>query len=302
MAQIAERLLKALKKHEKRKVVDLAGFRAACDEARRLDETVQRDETFAELHPAHALLVAAQNQLSVFVEIVTALSEMERFSEAIESAEEEYMPTGPPMSPLTNSFFSAWAYFDLCFGLRKETLATCLIEVGRAMGLPGRLLALWTLLQTSRLGIYEHQGTEDGLTVLSELITGERARCLVPAGYPGRRGELWLARVVPSPTPLFDGSVVMITPYLLLQPGTREWLAYFERTLPKVPAKDETRAYETLMKHGLSRHYWSEFVTEAYVNHRSEVIFLAGLPDVDASRPHSRVNRDREPVSYRVRG
>ena len=38
------------------------------------------------------------------------------------------------------------------------------------------------------------------------------------------------------------------------------------------------------------RDYWSEFVFEAYVNHRSDVIFLAGLPDVAESRPHSRVN------------
>lgn len=302
MAEIAARLIKALKKYEKRKVVDLAEFRAAREEARRLDETVRRDEAYAETHPAHALLAVAQNQLSVFVEVVTALPEMSRFADAIEKADEEYMPLGPPMSPLTKSFFSAWAYFDLCFGLRKETLATCLIEVGRAMRLPADLLSLWSRLQSSRLGIYEHEGMEDGLTLLRELITGERARCLVPSGYPGHSGELWLARVVPSPTPLLDGAVVMITPYVLLQPGREEWLAFFQRTLPKVSANDDRKAYETLMKHGLSRHYWNEFVFEAYVNHQPEAIYLAGLPDVDASRPQSRVNRDREPVSYPLKG
>jgi hypothetical protein len=31
---------------------------------------------------------------------------------------------------------------------------------------------------------------------------------------------------------------------------------------------------------------------EAYVNHRSDVIFLAGLPDVAESRPHSTVNSE----------
>ena len=29
---------------------------------------------------------------------------------------------------------------------------------------------------------------------------------------------------------------------------------------------------------------------EAYVNHRSDVIFLKGLPDILESRPHSRGN------------
>ena len=40
----------------------------------------------------------------------------------------------------------------------------------------------------------------------------------------------------------------------------------------------------------MMRDYWTEFVFQAYVNHRTEVIFLAGLPDVAKSRPHSRVN------------
>ncbi len=31
----------------------------------------------------------------------------------------------------------------------------------------------------------------------------------------------------------------------------------------------------------------------SYVNHRTEAIFLAGLPDVPESRPHSKVNNRR---------
>ena len=44
------------------------------------------------------------------------------------------------------------------------------------------------------------------------------------------------------------------------------------------------------MKHGPTRAYWNDFVVEAYVNYRSDAIFLAGLPDVPESRPHSEVN------------
>ncbi len=44
------------------------------------------------------------------------------------------------------------------------------------------------------------------------------------------------------------------------------------------------------MKWGPARDYWTEFVFEAYVNHRQDMIFLTGLPDVPESRPHSRVN------------
>jgi len=45
------------------------------------------------------------------------------------------------------------------------------------------------------------------------------------------------------------------------------------------------------MKYGLDRNYWHEFVFQAYLNHRYDVIFLAGLPDVPESLPHSSLGR-----------
>ncbi len=38
------------------------------------------------------------------------------------------------------------------------------------------------------------------------------------------------------------------------------------------------------------RAYWNDFVSEGYVNDRTGAIFLAGLPAVPESRPHSGVN------------
>ncbi len=35
----------------------------------------------------------------------------------------------------------------------------------------------------------------------------------------------------------------------------------------------------------------NEFVFEAYGNHRTEIIFLAGLPDVAENRLHSRLDK-----------
>ena len=42
-----------------------------------------------------------------------------------------------------------------------------------------------------------------------------------------------------------------------------------------------------------ARSYWHEYILESYVNHRPDMIFLKGLPDVEESRPHSRANSDR---------
>ncbi len=95
------------------------------------------------------------------------------------------------------------------------------------------------------------------------------------------------------PPPSCETAVVFITPYVVLSPGVDDWLAYLDRTLPKVPGKKDRRAaYEHLMKYGLSNSYWNEYIFEAYVNHRPDMILVMGLPDVDESRPHSRANSD----------
>jgi hypothetical protein len=75
-----------------------------------------------------------------------------------------------------------------------------------------------------------------------------------------------------------------------LKPGERERQAWFPRALPDAPLEERIARYEQHMKYGPARDYWTDFVFEAYVNHGTEVIFLARLPDVAKSGPHSRVN------------
>ena len=45
------------------------------------------------------------------------------------------------------------------------------------------------------------------------------------------------------------------------------------------------------MKFGPTRNYWNDFVFEGYVNYKAGAIYLAGVPDIPASRPHSAVNQ-----------
>jgi hypothetical protein len=125
------------------------------------------------------------------------------------------------------------------------------------------------------------------------LAEAKEHEAVCPSGYPGTAGELWLARVAPPLTPGSE-SVVLTTPYLILRPDVAVWREYLARTLPKTGLTDPTRAYHHLMKHGLDERYWAEYVFESYVNHREEVIFVRGLPDLPESRPHSRVNRDQD--------
>jgi hypothetical protein len=84
-----------------------------------------------------------------------------------------------------------------------------------------------------------------------------------PAGYEGEPGEVWLARVLPSPAATIAEDVVFTTPYVIQNPGPAGWQEYLDRTLPAI-ASDPKVAYARLMKRGLDERFWFEYVFEAY--------------------------------------
>ena len=287
---IAQKLIQGLRRFKGRKVIDFKQLDAGRRMAEDLQETVASEEELAKLHPAHALYAYAQNQAGVLSEQMTQSPAMSRFVDLVGNAEEEYLPSGPPMSPLTTSYFTCWALFDACIGASRETIGTCTIAMASEIGLAPHLLRLIKAMQESRMGFYVLQGFEADCAVLREMVTGIECRAIVPSGHRGDQGELWLVRVLPPPMPGSSPHVVFTTPYLILRPGPEEWIAYFARTLPKIDPANTQRAYKILMKYGPERNYWNDYIFEAYVNHRTEVVFIAGLPDVEESRPHSRVN------------
>ncbi|MCG5516882.1 MULTISPECIES: hypothetical protein [unclassified Ectothiorhodospira] len=287
---MADKVIKKMRSHVGAKVVDLSAVMEGKKNAQALQKTVASAEDLADLHPAHAIYVYAQNQASVMAEQLTMLPEMDRLTRLIGKAEEDYMPGGPPMSPLTTSFFTCWAFFDAGVGLGRETLGTIVMAVGKTFGMHEELVRVIGLMQDSRMAVYAHEGFSDGAIVLRELVTNRICKTICPSGYGGRAGELWYARVLPPPHDGMDVHVVFTTPYVLIDPPESEWLAYFDRTLPLETPEKRIAAYERHMKWGPARDYWTEFVFEAYVNHRQDMIFLTGLPDVPESRPHSQVN------------
>ena len=74
--------------------------------------------------PLHAVYISAQNITSLFAECVSVLPEMTSYYDIAVTAEDEYLPQGPPMSPLTVSYFTNWAFFDVRFGRSFETIGT----------------------------------------------------------------------------------------------------------------------------------------------------------------------------------
>ncbi len=150
-------------------------------------------------HPDHAAYVYAQNQVSVMSEQLTALKEMAPFADIISRAEDLYVPSAPPMSPLTKSYFTCWAFFDACAGPANETIGTTILGVGAAFGMYPELLRFIQLMQNSRMGFYIHHGREGNVSVLEDLVTTAVYRAIVPTGYAGRKNENWYVRLLPPP-------------------------------------------------------------------------------------------------------
>ena len=124
-------------------------------------------------------------------------------------------------------------------------------------------------MQDSRMGIYIHKGRKDNLVFLEDLVTSAAFHAIVPSGYQGKEGELWYVRILPPPIQGSAEHVVFTTPYILLQQGLHDWLAYFNRTFAQTTRVDD---YERHMKYGPTREYWNDYVFEAYVKVRSAAL------------------------------
>ncbi|MDZ4799711.1 MAG: hypothetical protein SGI92_16255 [Bryobacteraceae bacterium] len=284
---IAKKVIARMKRRGRGKAVDISSWADGGGTAEEMEKEITAQAEFAALPPAFAAYLYPQIQISLMSEQLTALKEMAPFADIISQAEELYLPSGPPMSPLTGSYFTCWALFDACAGPSNETIGSTVYEIGASFGMDAELLRLIQAMGESRMGLYIHRGRKGKLTVLEDVFTGAVCRAIVPSGDGGKKGQLWYARVLPPPLPGGEEHVVFTTPYIVLHPGLAEWRAYFQRAIGDTSAAD---GYGNHMKFGPTRQYWNDFIFEAYVDYRAEAIFLAGLPDVPESRPHSEIS------------
>lgn len=196
------------------------------------------------------------------------------------------MPSGPPMSPLTASFFTTWAFYDLRFD-GTDSIASCLIEANDVVCMnPDQLDALKKLAD-SRMGVYEQVGMDGPHVRLRELVTGDDYTCHIASGYRGRSGELWYVRLLPPLVPDLAGyHVAFTTPYILMA-SKADWVQLLQRGMLPFRPCEERQALYRLLKDGPEPNYWNEFVLLAYHHHQADAIFLAGIPDRKATLPHA---------------
>jgi hypothetical protein len=274
-----------MRRQVRSKVVDLAAFREGNEFAAALQNSVVPPEMLKEMHPAHAIYAHVQNQISVMAEQLLQLPEMKVFAKIIGEAQEEYMPSWPPMSPISTSYFWCWSTFDATANAHRETLGSVTLRIAAEFGVHPKMLTLMQTFNDSRMGVYRVEGHRDARVQLLDLVTNKQ--CLSVCEFSGNAGELWFTRVLPPPLGGHTGHVVFTSPYVLISPNATGWTQYLDRIAAKDSARPRIEALERHLKWGTSRRYWPEFVFEGYVNHQPGAIFLEGLPDVPESRPHS---------------
>jgi len=238
------------------------------------------------LDPFHAVYVFMQNLTAKFAETVGQMPEMKAWARAVEKAENEYMPSGPPISPLTGSYFWMWALYDLKIGKSTDTLASCLLAASDIVQMNAHQVKVLKQMEVSRMGVYEHVGTSGPYIRLRELVSKRELVCHCPSGYPGSEGELWYVRLLPPVEPeIADFWIAMTTPYVLIAANKSDWTAFLRRTMLQADGFDHAIRLANLLKHGLGPNYWNEFVTKAYHHYQHNAIFLAGIPDMQATLP-----------------
>ncbi len=297
MGPISKKIIAGLKKAKNKKIINFKELKEAKTHAENLEKTIISKEDLGKHDPIHAMYIYAQNKVSVLVEQLSGLSAVSKLTNILEQADETYMPSFPPQSPVTQSYFTCWGFFDLSVGIKKESFGTILLDVLRTIKADPGLITIIECMQSSRMGIFVHKGIQDRYVILEELITGEEHKLIVPSGYQGKKDEIWYVRVMPAPFPElnYGYSVAFTTPYIIVDlngqigaSANREnWEAFFDRNLKASNDKDRINAYESFMKHGENKFYWNEYIIEGYVNYQSDIIFLAGFPDIPLSMPLS---------------
>jgi hypothetical protein len=273
------------------KIVDLEDVRnLKLIEKDMLEQIDENSEFFfntaKEVDPLYA---AYMHAIRVFYNIFMAISEGSSFSnkfdtliETIENLEEIYMPDGPPLSPLSMSYFSSWSYFDLSLDEERETL----IDVVRAVLDNGNENPdkLFENLSESYTCFFVIIGIDGKIFQLREFFTNKEYDVFLPTNYKWQKGDIVYTRILPSPIKKVNYCSSIMTPYKV-NGSIDEWMLFFKRHIKN--KENANKEYYKFMKYGPSQNYWNEYIMDAYNGYNSDVIFLTGIPDLPKTLPHS---------------
>lgn len=243
--------------------------------------------------PRLALVFRVQNLVATFLESVCQLpNDPKKFRAILQNAEEKYMPGWPPMSPVTQSFFTLWAFHDLELDSPKFTGKETLGKLFELAADHFRLTApekhVLVHLNESRMHLCQNLGSAGGTVRLRELQTADEYNCLVSSGYMGAAGDLWLIRILPPSETGSKGPHLAVTSPYVVGTEPEDWVQFIRRQLARGRQGISPTTLEQLMKFGPNRTFWLDYILDGYLSHSSLAIFLQGIPDLPKTLPHGR--------------
>jgi len=287
MSKISDKLIRDFKKIKKiNKVIDFSEAKRAREALLKVNTDLSMIDRSEDLDPSHKVYIQVQNILSYFSEEVSGFKEFTDYYEILEELDFEYMPSYPPMSPVTSSHFSYFCLCDLRFGKERETISTIFKDIGIVYKYEDLFIRSLDNLIQSSMRFYKNLKVKDGLVELEDILTKERKLCVSTSGYLGKPNEIWFVRLVPNLDDKFDYQIILNTPYVILNQNEEDWIKYFERHgIQKSDSSIDGKILQK-MKHNLDTKYWLNYIMDGYLNYESNCIFLTGIPDVKGSKPH----------------
>ena len=283
---ISSKLIKGLKNNNFNKVVNLSEFIYVKEQLSDIECNLKKHFKEYQYDPSHKIYLYTQNILSLFAEEFSITKEFNEYYDIVLKIEDDFMPEGPPMSPLTATYFTFWCFCDLRFGIEKETVGIIFYDLANENLFDELLLKSIEKLNLSYMGFYVHNGFDNDLILLKEILTNKEFSCICPAGYKGKKGEIWFVRIVPNIDRIYNYQIILTTPYVIINFNEKDWLSYFQR---QSIIKDDINYLEKLyqfLKYNSDHIYWHNYIMDAYVNSSYDRIYLTGIPDLKGSKPH----------------
>jgi hypothetical protein len=236
----------------------------------------------------------------------------ERLARLHDEIEEQYMPGGPPMSPVYDSFAMQFVLGSIPQGIGNETPYSVLARLLAGDAPRARIQRLAQSMAEARFELYRVKRAS-GHGADLEPARGGGALSVRLTGPFLRTGDFGLMRVLQFD----DKPFIADSPYLL-KASEGDWREHLARVVArrqssanappprkasKLGKKDQARRREKekarasrndpeeivarYLKFGLSERYWFDYVMDAYAGERGGIVFLAGVPDRPELLPHS---------------
>jgi len=284
--KISSKIINELKNNKFAKIINLSEFNSGKEQLMKIESKLDKNVKEYQYDPSHKIYIYTQNLLSIFSEEFSITKEFKEYYDIVVEIDDTYMPSGPPMSPLTGSYFTFWCFCDLRFGKDNETIGTILYDLAKEYKLDELLLKSIQNLNQSYMSFYVHNGFDTDLIVLKEIVTNKEFRCICPSGYKGTKGEIWFVRIVPNIDNIYNYQIIMTTPYIIIKYKEKDWLSYYQRqSISKENINHVEKLYQ-FQKNNSDNKYWHNYIMDAYVNYFNDRINLTGIPDLKGSKPH----------------